>query len=216
MDGQKTFIFGDVHGCVEALRQLVGRIPLDPGRDRLIFLGDYIDRGRDPKGVVDFILELTRSSHEIGCLAGNHEFMFMDFLAGRNRRLFFVNGGQETLRSYQGKASRWDDECVPPEHRAFFGSLETYLVLPDYYVVHAGFRPGVAVNRQELEDIIWIREPFIESDHDFGKPVIFGHTPFRKPYMNHRKIGIDTGAVYGGNLTCLELPALKFHSVPGH
>jgi len=80
-------------------------------------------------------------------------------------------------------------------------------------VVHAGFRPGVAIEDQSLEDLIWIREPFIFSDYDFGKTVIFGHTPIAEPLMMDNKIGLDTGAVYGNRLTCLELPRMKFHSV---
>lgn len=85
--------------------------------------------------------------------------------------------------------------------------------LEDYYIVHAGFRPYVAIKDQNLFDMIWIRDEFLFSDYDFGKMVIFGHTPFDDPFIMKNKIGIDTGAVFGNRLTCLELPIKRFHSV---
>ena len=85
--------------------------------------------------------------------------------------------------------------------------------LDEYYVVHAGFRPGRPVEDQDLFDMVWIRDEFIYSSYDFGKTVIFGHTPLYAPMLLENKIGIDTGAVYGNRLTCLELPERKFHSV---
>ncbi|MDY6974340.1 MAG: hypothetical protein SV775_18800 [Thermodesulfobacteriota bacterium] len=102
---------------------------------------------------------------------------------------------------------------VPQDHMSFYRSLNPYIELQDYYLVHAGFRPGVPANKQSQEDMIWIRESFIDSDYDFGKKVIFGHTPFYEPLIMANKIGLDTGAVYGNRLTCLELPAFRFHSV---
>ena len=80
-------------------------------------------------------------------------------------------------------------------------------------MVHAGFRPGVPLDDQTIEDLTWIRDPFLRSEYDFGKRVIFGHTPFPEPLLMGNKIGLDTGAVYGNKLTCLELPAFKFHYV---
>ena len=96
---------------------------------------------------------------------------------------------------------------------AFFENLFLYIELDDYYVVHAGFRPGVEIEKQSSEDLIWIREPFIFSDHNFGKKVIFGHTPLAEPLVMDNKIGLDTGAVYGNKLTCLDIPRMKFYSV---
>ena len=114
-------------------------------------------------------------------------------------------------------ATRWGQENpqrdIPPEHRVFLNGLKHWIELDDYYVVHAGFRPEVGIEEQTLQDLLWIREPFIYSSHDFGKKVIFGHTPFYDPLIMENKIGLDTGAVYGNRLTCLELPAMKFHSV---
>ncbi len=213
MEQGRVFVIGDIHGCLDALKRLVDRIQWEPARDELIFLGDFIDRGKDPKGVVDYILGLTKLGAGIRGVVGNHELMLLDFLAGRNERLFFVNGGTRTVQSYQGTARRWSQELVPEAHRRFYASLAPYIELPDCYIVHAGFKPGRALQEQTLEDLTWIREPFIYAEHGFGKKVIFGHTPFYEPYVNDDKIGIDTGAVYGGKLTCLELREQRFHSV---
>jgi serine/threonine protein phosphatase 1 len=85
--------------------------------------------------------------------------------------------------------------------------------LEQYYIVHAGFRPYIKIKDQSLKDMVWIREEFIYSDYNFGKVVIFGHTPLNSPLIMKNKIGIDTGAVFGNYLTCLELPKRTFHSV---
>ncbi|MBW2083958.1 MAG: serine/threonine protein phosphatase, partial [Deltaproteobacteria bacterium] len=102
---------------------------------------------------------------------------------------------------------------LPPSHKEFFASLKYTIALDDYYVVHAGFRPKVPLEEQDPDDLVWIRDPFIYSTYDFGKRVIFGHTPFYEPLIMKNKVGIDTGAVYGNRLTCLELPEFRFHSV---
>ena len=211
MEGERAFIIGDIHGCLGMLNRLMDMIDWRPDRDRLIFLGDYIDRGTDSKGVVDFVLVLLNKSPFVQCLRGNHESGFLDFLSGGNIKTFLINGGETTLKSYQ----RDGEILIPPDHISFYQSLRPWIELEDYYIVHAGFRPGVEIDDQSLEDLIWIREPFIYSDYDFGKRVIFGHTPFYEPLVTHNKIGLDTGAVYGNRLTCLELPQMKFHSVEG-
>jgi serine/threonine protein phosphatase 1 len=140
---------------------------------------------------------------------GNHEDIFLTFLEGKDITTFFANGGEPTLESYLTNGEIF----IPPDHITFFKSLRTWIELDDYYVVHAGLRPGVEIEGQTQEDLIWIRDAFIFSDYDFGKKVIFGHTPFIKPLVTDNKIGLDTGAVYGNRLTCLELPSMIFHSV---
>ncbi len=211
MESERAFIIGDIHGCLGMLNRLMDTIDWRPDRDRLIFLGDYIDRGTDSKGVVDFVLVLLNKSPFVQCLQGNHESGFLDFLSGGNINTFLINGGETTLKSYQ----RDGEILIPPDHISFYQSLRPWIELEDYYIVHAGFRPGVEIDDQSLEDLIWIRDPFIYSDYDFGKKVIFGHTPFYEPFVTHNKISLDTGAVYGNRLTCLELPQMKFHSVEG-
>lgn len=210
MQGEKTFIIGDVHGCLDMLKRLMDRIDWSPGRDGLIFLGDYIDRGEDSKGVIDFIMALSRISPHVRCLLGNHESSFLNFLEGGDIRPFLLNGGETTLRGYGNGGV---DNLIPEDHLDFLRSLRLWIELDDYYVVHAGFRPGVPLKSQEPDDIVWIREEFFLSSYDFGKTVIFGHTPFAEPLVTENKIGLDTGAVYGNKLTCLELPDFRFHWV---
>jgi len=209
----KTYVIGDIHGCLYMLKRLMDKIQWDPAKDELIFVGDYIDRGPDPKGVIDYIISLMGKSSKIQCLIGNHEVIFLDYIKGKDRRLFLMNGGMNTLESYAFHLVETEDDLLPPAHKEFFGSLKYVIELEEYYIVHAGFRPGVPLDEQDPDDLVWIRDPFIYSTYDFGKKVIFGHTPFHEPLVMDNKVGIDTGAVYGNRLTCLELPEFRFHSV---
>ena len=209
----KTYVIGDIHGCLDMLKRLIDKIQWDPSKDELIFVGDYIDRGPDPKGVVDYIVSLMAESSKIQCLIGNHEVIFLDYIKGKDRRLFLMNGGMNTLESYAFHLVDTENDLLPPSHKEFFASLKYTLELENYYVVHAGFRPEVPLDEQDPDDLVWIRDPFIYSTYDFGKKVIFGHTPFYEPLVMDNKVGLDTGAVYGNRLTCLELPEFRFHSV---
>ena len=213
MMDEKIFVIGDIHGCLNLLKRLINKIPWKPKRDRLIFVGDYIDRGENPKGVVDFILSLKKESDNIECLLGNHEAMLMDYLKGKNRDIYLFNGGTTTLASYRAARNSQDDPLIPDEHMSFFSELKPYIELEKYYVVHAGFKPGKSIENQTVEDMIWIRYEFIDSNYDFGKKVIFGHTPFDEPLIMSTKIGIDTGAVYGNKLACIQLPEEIFYFV---
>ncbi|MBC8418860.1 MAG: serine/threonine protein phosphatase [Proteobacteria bacterium] len=212
MEREKTFIVGDIHGCLHMLKRLMDKIPWRPGKDTLIFIGDYIDRGSHSKGVVDYILDLIRDYQRVNCLLGNHEAMLLDYLSGKDQDLYLANRGFTTLKNYLTEKPK-EGPLVPPDHISFYHSLRPFMELRDYYVVHAGFRPGIEIGHQTQEDMTWIREPFISSAHDFGKMVIFGHTPFREPLVTDNKIGLDTGAVYGNRLTCVELPEERFYSV---
>jgi serine/threonine protein phosphatase 1 len=209
----KTFIVGDVHGCLDMLKRLMGSIGWSPEADRLIFLGDFIDRGSQSRGVVEYVMEIAKLSERVECLMGNHEQILLDFMDGKDTNTFFLNGGVATLNSYRSEQQKYGGFLIPDEHLAFFRSLKLLIELEDYYVVHAGLRPGVAIESQSTEDLLWIRDSFIFSNHAFGKRVIFGHTPFAQPLVMENKIGLDTGAVYGNRLTCLELPLFKFHFV---
>ena len=213
MSEEKIFVIGDVHGCLEMLKRLIDKIEWNPANDRLIFIGDYIDRGENSKGVIDFILKLKEDSTLIQCLIGNHEQMFLDYLSGVDHQSSLLNGGFSTLQSYEEVRRSQDDPLIPSSHLDFFSTLLPMIELEQYYIVHAGFRPHIRIEDQDQNDMIWIREEFIYSDYDFGKVVIFGHTPFNSPLVMKNKIGIDTGAVFGNYLTCLELPEKKFHSV---
>ncbi|RJR40726.1 MAG: serine/threonine protein phosphatase [Deltaproteobacteria bacterium] len=212
------YAIGDIHGCLGHLEQLLDEVQPDLEKDLLLFVGDYIDRGPDSRGVVDYVLRLrqTYPRGHIICLKGNHEAMFLDFLQGRDRERFLFNGGLRTLRDYWG--ANWDRLprlLLPPEHEEFYQELQLYYETPDYIFVHGGLKPGVPLAEQQEEDLLWIRGEFIASVEDFGRPVIFGHTPFKRPLIMPNKIGIDTGAVYGNFLTCLKLPEKEFFS-KGH
>jgi serine/threonine protein phosphatase 1 len=221
---ERIFVVGDIHGCLDKLEKLMKRIDPVSGEDQLVFLGDYIDRGEDSRGVIDYLLRVRDKYPETVFLVGNHEKMFLDFLHGIEQALFIHNGGGSTIRSYMGCMENPGmimhrgldagvlEEMVPPAHRAFLGDLLPYYQTADYTMVHAGLKNGVPLEEQAVDDLVWIREEFIYSEQDFGKRVIFGHTPFVRPLVLPNKIGIDTGAVYGNVLTSLILPDLEFVS----
>ncbi len=205
----RYFAIGDIHGCYDRLLNLFSWLPLKD-EDIVVFLGDYIDRGPDSRSVVDFVIRLKNERKDrLICLMGNHERMLLNYLEGKNRELFLLNGGDTTLRQYQEGGFLQ----IPPEHLNFFKSLEKIYITDDYIFVHAGLKPGVSFDSQAEEDLLWIRGDFIFSEFDFKKKVIFGHTPTRsyQPYFDKNKIGIDTGAVYGGFLTAIELPSEKIY-----
>jgi serine/threonine protein phosphatase 1 len=210
---EKIFIVGDIHGCLGMLQRLMEKIPWRPDADRLIFLGDYVDRGEDSRGVIEYVLEIAGTGKRVDCLMGNHERILLDFIEGRDVSTFFLNGGTSTLKSYRVSQQGYENSLIPDGHIDFLRSLKPWIELDEYYVVHAGLRPGVEVENQSQEDLLWIRDSFIFSTYPFRKKVIFGHTPFSRPLVMENKIGLDTGAVYGNKLTCLELPSLKFYSV---
>ncbi len=207
------YAVGDIHGCLDQLEMLLEEVQPDLEQDVLLFVGDYIDRGPDSRGVVDYVLKLQQKypREHVICLKGNHEVMFLDFLEGRERELFLFNGGLGTLRDYWG--DKWDnlkELLLPPEHARFYQELRPYYETADYIFVHGGLKPGVPLPEQQEKDLLWIRGEFITSMEDFGRLVVFGHTPFKSPMVMPNKIGIDTGAVYGNFLTCLKLPQKEF------
>lgn len=196
----RLLAIGDIHGCRLALRSLLAL--LSPTRcDRIVFLGDYIDRGPDPRGVIDTLLAVRRRVMRCTFLMGNHERMLLDVLEGRNLPLYLANGGLVTLLAYMTEGQL----RLPASHRRFLHSLQRFHVTGSHIFVHAGLRPGCPLRQQTEEDLLWIRDEFLASDADWGKTVVFGHTPMRKPLLRPRRIGLDTGAVYGGALTACDL-----------
>jgi len=187
MESQKTFVVGDIHGCFDMLKRLLDEIPWRQGRDRLVFVGDCIDRGPHSKAVVDSILSLIQRDPQVSCLLGNHEAMLLDYLAGIDPEVYLANKGGTTLRDYQAERPKRWGPLVPPDHMAFYRSLRPFLELERYYVVHAGFRPGIEIERQALEDMVWIREPFI-SKGDL-RAHAFVQTPHNGKQDRHRYRG---------------------------
>ncbi len=212
----KIFAIGDIHGCFDKLQRLILEIKADPVNDTLVFIGDYIDRADGGRDVVDYILKLKKTFQNVICLRGNHESMLLRFLDGVEDDIYLANGGFATLKAYgisRSDAPKVRKKKIPPDHLKFFKTLLPYYETDQFIFVHAGLIPGRELNEQSLYDMQWIRQTFIDSDDDFGKRVVFGHTHFSEPLVEDNKIGIDTGAVYGGMLTCVELPALKFYQV---
>lgn len=191
------YVIGDIHGCLDPLRRLMDQIhPSET--DEVVFVGDYIDRGPDSRGVIDYLLTL-RGRYIF--LMGNHERMFLDFLQGKDRFLFLYNGGTATVDSYGGLSN------IPAAHLAFLDRLLLYYETEEYFFVHGGIRPGIPLQEQDPKDLLWIREEFYAYPGRYPKTVVFGHTPMREVLMEEDRIGIDTACVYGNKLTCLTLPS---------
>jgi serine/threonine protein phosphatase 1 len=211
---QKIFVVGDIHGCFDKLCALMDKIPINFTQDQLIFIGDYIDRGSSSLEVVEYLIDLKKRWPATIFLKGNHEDMLEKYLDGSDRFTYLLNGGQRTLDAYLNRPNNPGEYPVPPAHLEFFKSLHRYYQTDDYIFVHAGLRKKVPLESQKTIDLFWIRDEFIYSEFDFGKRVIFGHTPFKEPLVHTNKIGIDTGAVYGNRLTCVQLPEIIFFSAP--
>ena len=210
------FAIGDIHGCLEKLQQLIQNINADPKNDTIVFIGDYIDRGNAGRAVVDYVIKLKAEYDHVVCLLGNHEYMFLHYLEGLDEGMFLSNGGQTTVHDYAisiSETPRKRKAKIPREHLLFFDSLLTHYETDNYLFVHAGLKPGFTLSGQAIHDLLWVRHEFIDSDYDFGKMIVFGHTPLSQPLIMPNKIGIDTGAVHGGKLTCVELPAVKIYQV---
>lgn len=207
----RTYAIGDIHGMIHKLERLLDTI--QPTKDDvLIFMGDYIDRGPDSKAVVNRVLGLIADGYGVRPLKGNHEEMMLDYLAGReDGAMWFYNGGRATLRSYRTTGDR---VVFPIEHFNFLNNLLLFHETESHFFVHAGVLPNRSLDNPDKDACLWIREPFLSSSHDWGKKIVFGHTPQRDgPLIHPNKIGIDTGAVFGGTLTCLCLPEETFVSV---
>jgi len=209
---QKIFVVGDIHGCFDKLCALMDKIPINNTRDQLIFIGDYIDRGPSSFDVVNYLIDFKKRVPGTIFIKGNHEDMLQNYLDGSDRFTYLLNGGQQTMDEYLNRSDNKEPFPIPSEHLEFFNSLQLYYQTDDYIFVHAGLREKVPLESQDKMDLLWTRDEFIYSDFNFGKRVIFGHTPFKEPLLQANKIGIDTGAVYGNLLTCLQLPEMEFFS----
>lgn len=212
----KTCIIGDIHGCLNSLHKLLKLIENEA--DTFVFLGDYIDRGSESKKVIESILEFKKKHRQVITLLGNHEIMLINYLRGYDDGTFLRAGGKETLISYGIKPKGKPEKAAksfPEEHMNFLRELPLLWQDEHAIYVHAGIEPGVHLSRQVSSYCLWARDEFIRTPYKFSKPVVFGHTVFREPLVQKNKIGIDTGAVYGGKLTALILPEKRFIAVEG-
>ena len=212
----RIFAIGDIHGCYDKLRSLMKRLPYDPKRDTLVFLGDYIDRGVRSREVLTYLCDLRRQVKNLILLMGNHEYLMLEYhRTGDSALLPFLRhlGIDATLDSYGANNPKSLEEMLflPAEHLQLFQSLLPYWETEDYIFVHAGLEPGIRLAQQSLSSLCESRNSFLSEEHDYGKLVIFGHTAFDMPFVTSTRIGIDTGAVYGNLLTALELPGLVFY-----
>lgn len=215
----RLFIIGDIHACPQELEDIITACALEQ-EDHVVFLGDYIDRGPGAREVVDFLLDLQADTVcTLTFLKGNHEDMLLDFLgdAGHFGESFLANGGAATLKSYglpekmQGQPAALR---LPPSHLAFFQQLERWIAIDDILCVHAGVNPLRRLEEQEEESLFWIRQEFITHPHTLPYTVLFGHTPQREVLLDlPYKVGLDTGLVYGGKLSCLEVTEKKLLQV---
>jgi serine/threonine protein phosphatase 1 len=222
-DGRRIYAIGDIHGRLDLLQRmhaLIGNdlVTLGPREATVVYLGDYVDRGPSSYEVIDCLCRHPLSGVHTICLMGNHEDMMLAFLDGEDDGLWFMNGGDATIRSYG-----IDDDCfyldvheyqnlrrrlslaLPAPHAALLRALKYFHIEGDYLFVHAGVRPGTPLDRQQPRDLMWIRGPFLASSLDHGWCVVHGHTIGRTPELRSNRIAIDTGAVFSGHLTCLVL-----------
>lgn len=228
-DGERIYAIGDIHGAVDALDRLLEKIEKDAGgldQAQLIFLGDYVDRGADSKGVIERLVALKKKYKNAVFLKGNHEAVMLDFLSDPEAALEWLEwGGDQTLRSYgvAGALTKSGDDlskaladALPRSHRDFLNGLSLKHIAGDYLFVHAGIRPGVAIDDQDDDDLMWIRRRFHDANPDErpDKVVVHGHHPTKKPVDAGWRIGVDTGACWSGMLTavCLTGDKRKFIS----
>ena len=222
LDVSRIYVIGDIHGRLDLLDTLIGKINADlksaPTPEPLtVTLGDYIDRGPNSRGVLERLAQNPFPMPYVA-LKGNHEELLTTFLDDPSildkwRRL----GGMETLHSYGVPVSKlmvgtgFDEAAarlraaLPEAHLRFVSSLKLSASSSTHFFCHAGIRPGIPLDRQSADDLLWIRQEFLNSKINFGKRVVHGHTPTERPEVLPNRINIDTGAYATGRLTCLVL-----------
>ena len=214
--GRRVYAIGDIHGCDAQLANLyeiiaddLARRPID--QPVLLHIGDYVDRGADTAGVLRRLLRGSPvAGMEVVNLVGNHDETMLHALSGDRPAAtdWLFAGGRPALESYgidpDSPREAWP-ENVPMEHLDFLRNLTLTHREGGYFFVHGGIRPGVPLEQQSREDLLRMRQPFLYSEADFGAVVVHGHTPVKEPVVRHNRVAIDTGAVFGGKMTCLVL-----------
>ena len=233
---KRTLVISDIHGEIELFEKLLNIVQYDPTVDQLILLGDYVDRGPNSMAVVEKVIRLKEQGALV--LKGNHEDMMIKALTLNDENSWkhwaVRNGGRQTLQSYGFTESEFvineNGPFVKPDinsdrltkHLAFIQNLDTYIEWEEVIFVHAGVKPAVPINETDSHTLIWIRDEF-HKDYKGDKTIVFGHTPTKSLnetetdysiyFGDNNIIGIDGGAVFGGQLNCLELPSRITHSV---
>lgn len=222
-EGARAYVVGDIHGRVDLLEQLLAKIEADISararRDNfIVFLGDVIDRGPSSAEVVERLRTYQPNDATPIFLTGNHEEVMLSVLQGKEGLLasWLKFGGTECLESYgvdtealkgmgEDRAREVIRASVPEAHVDFLNGGGDTFRFGDYLFVHAGIRPGVALDEQEVHDLRWIREPFLNDRNEHGFVVVHGHTITSEVDERPNRIGIDTGAYATGKLTALAI-----------
>ncbi len=219
--GLRIYAIGDIHGCIDQLRELLDAIDDDvrlfsPQSHRIVFLGDYVDRGPANFDVVEYLIGLKNSSRDCIFLRGNHDDRFTGFCKHPEAIAegYLRWGGIPTLRDYgviqepgesiQSLSERFRNG-IPAHHYQFMDQLPLTYVCGDYFFCHAGVRPGTALEDQLDHDLLWIRHDFLMHDEPFTKIVVHGHTPVEEPEVKSNRINVDTRCFDTGRLTAVVL-----------
>lgn len=210
-----TFAFGDIHGCYEQFNQLLQKVDSYPSKGKkikLLFVGDYIDRGPDSKKVVDTIIDLQNDKYQKGieviALKGNHEDMMMERMAG-----WYHNGGYATEKSYG------DKHPMDTEHRSFYQGLKLFHDDGKRFFCHAGVTHEPLESNDKMT-LIWVREPFLSNKKKWSRLIVHGHTPSYTVEVKENRINLDSACVFGGKLSCAvfndeHVEPITFLDVPG-
>lgn len=206
---------GDIHGCARSVESLLEKLTPDYGKLEFVFVGDYIDRGPDSKGVVDLLVNF-RQDYNCRFLRGNHEQMLLDAYDKDMLDLWLMNGGKTTLESYGAK---YNELHRLEGHMDFYRETEFYYDTDDYFFVHAGIPPHMTIAQcleddETVHEFLWERNHLNAFETPWEKTVVFGHTPRPHPIRKDKMLGIDTGCVYEslgyGKLTAVVLPETEF------
>jgi serine/threonine protein phosphatase 1 len=216
----RIYAVGDIHGRADLLSEITARIDDDIRRRPIahtveIYLGDYVDRGPHSRTVMDLLAVRLVANHAV-CLRGNHEAVMEGFLQDPAILQYWQQlGGMQTLASYgvepHDETETASDlhrrflDAFPRAHELFIQCLRNQFSCGDFLFVHAGIRPDIPIDQQDVNDLIWIRNEFLESTRDHERFIAHGHTPVPHPDIRHNRINIDTGAWRTGTLTCIAI-----------
>jgi len=230
-EGVRVYAISDIHGCAHLLEPMLRVIDADlahrrPRHSIEVFMGDYIDRGPDTRLTLDILIERSQRSNTV-FLKGNHEAFLGKVLRDPSLLDDWLKiGGAQTLASYGVSSTEQGVETsdpatllrelarvIPRSHVEFLRNLRLSFTCGDFFFVHAGVRPGVPLVEQQEEDLLWIRDEFLQSDERFSKFIVHGHTPVRSAELHPNRANIDTGAYATGNLTLMSIQGSRLLAV---
>lgn len=225
-EGIRLYAIGDVHGRLDLLQDMHGLIHADLDRNpthdwRIIHLGDYIDRGPDSKGVLDFLIHASAHDPRILSLIGNHDDGFLRYLAtGDTNGIFALHGGSDTARSYGVEVDYTNPEsakaaypklrdAIPQTHIDYIRLMPASVSFGDFFFCHAGVNPVVALSEQDRDDLMWIRTLFLKWTEPLDKVIIHGHTPQSAIDIQPNRVNLDTYAWKNGKLSAIVIDGVE-------